>query len=100
MMLTIVAALYVVLPALYALACCALAFVQPTIAEPADEPSTPVVHAAFALAVAECRRKALSCLDMAKAQSTPGARRTWIDASLLYQRRAERYVAAMQGGGI
>lgn len=91
-MLTIIAALYVVLPALLALACVALAHVPMRIEEPAHE--APALPDAVVRAVTlECLRKSFDALVVAQTQHTAGARRVWLDVSLRYQRRAERYVA-------
>lgn len=51
-MLTTIAALYVILPALYALICCALAMSPVRISEPT------IQREVFALAVVECQRRA------------------------------------------
>lgn len=91
-MITLIAALYVILPALLALACCALALVPMHINEPVEE--APMLPSAVVKAVTlECLRKSFDALVIAQAQHTVGARRVWLDVSLRYQRRAARYVA-------
>lgn len=97
-MLTIIAALYVVLPALYALACCALAtspirFDEPVCEAPAA--NTVAASTVFAIVRDESARKAVDALHMASKQSNESARRIWLDVALVYKHRSEAYNAAI-----
>lgn len=93
-MLITIAALYVVLPACYALACCALALRAPTFDVGADEPQAQA-NAVYTAVRDECARKAVDALAMATRQPNDSARKVWIDAALIYKRRAEAYHAAI-----
>lgn len=93
-MLTIIAALYVILPAVYALACVALAMRPVRFDVAADEPQAQA-NVVFAVARDAAARRAVEALAMASKQSCESARKVWIDAAFIYRRRAEAHNAAI-----
>lgn len=92
-MVTLVAALYVILPALYALACVALAMRPVRISEPASE--APSASNAVFRTVRDCAaRRAVEAHAMAM-RSSGVARSMWLDVAMMYRNRAEAYNASI-----
>ena len=92
-MLITIAALYVVVPALYALSCWALAL--RTVRFEVEAPEAVQTEArVFARVVRDSyAQKAVAAMDMASKQTNDSARKVWVDAAWMYKRRAEQAAA-------
>jgi hypothetical protein len=91
-MLITIAALYVILPAIFALGCVAAAMLLQF--TPVAEEEAIMASSVYTVVRDECARKAVHAVHMARAQSSAAARQVWLDVAGVYRRRAEAYHAA------